>query len=97
MSVGNNMKYQVKNEIIRRHFLGASGVTLLGASMSGILCNVPSRDENQVVADTLQPGGLKKIFREAVTYPKLDVCNHIWDGSNAEQVDESCERILNTK
>lgn len=97
MSVGNNMKYQVKNGINRRHFLGASGVTLLGAPTSGILCNVPSRDENEVVAGTLQPVGWKKIFREAVTYPTLDAYNHIWDGSNAEQVDESCERILNTK
>ena len=77
MSAGNNMKYQVKNGINRRYFLGASGLTLLGASMSGIICNVPSRDENEVVAGTLQPGGWKKIFREAVTYPKLDACNRI--------------------
>ena len=62
MSAGNNMKYQVKNGIIRRNFLGASRVTLLGASMSGILWNVPSRDENEVVASTLQPDGCKKFF-----------------------------------
>ncbi|MBC7758910.1 MAG: amidohydrolase family protein [Phormidesmis sp. FL-bin-119] len=91
------MKYQVKNGINRRHFLGASGVTLLGASMSGVLCNVPSRDENEVVSGTLQPEGWKKIFLKAVTYPKIDAHNHIWDGSNAEQVDESCERLGITK
>ena len=91
------MKHQSENWLNRRKFLGASGLTLLGASMSGILCNVPSKDAVENNPGTLQPDGWKKIFTEAIKYPKMDAHNHIWAGSDAGQVDESCARLGITK
>lgn len=82
----------------RRGFLGAGGLTLLGASMPGISCGVPSEKEEAAASvGTLQPDGWKKLLQEAVKYPKLDAHNHVWPGSNAEQVDSSCELLGITK
>lgn len=91
------MRYKSDNGINRRRFLSASGVTLLGASMSGILCNIPSIETENRISASLQPEGWKKIFQEAVTYPKLDAHNHIWEGSDAEQLDASCALMGITK
>ena len=86
------MKNRTDFGLNRRTFLSTSGLGLLGASMSGVLCNVPSKGTDEAIAGTLQPDGWKNILQEAKKYPKIDAHNHIWEGSNAEQVDESCER-----
>lgn len=91
------MKNRTDFGLNRRTFLSTSGLGLLGASMSGVLCNVPSKGTDEAIAGTLQPDGWKNILQEAKKYPKIDAHNHIWEGSNAEQVDESCERLGITK
>ncbi len=80
-------------EINRRKFIGASGLALAGASMSGLMCNSPAKSVAEENAGTLQPDGWKTLFQEAVKYPKIDAHNHIWEGSDASQVDESCRRM----
>lgn len=79
-------------EINRRKFIGASGLALAGASMSGLMCNSPAKSVADENVGTLQPDGWKNLFQEAVKYPKIDAHNHIWEGSDASQVDESCRR-----
>ncbi|WP_306551491.1 amidohydrolase family protein [Daejeonella sp.] len=91
------MKLQSENGIGRRRFLGTSGLTLLAASVSGIVCNVPSKDENKEIEESFQADGWKSIMEGAKKYRKLDAHNHVWTGSNASQVDESCEILGITK
>ena len=83
------MKNRTDFGLNRRTFLSASGLGLLGASMSGVLCNVPSKEETEQAANTFQKDGWKAIMESAQKYPKLDAHNHVWSGSNAAQVDES--------
>lgn len=45
--------------INRRKFLGAGGITLLGASMSGILCNIPLQQKNETTKETFQQDGFE--------------------------------------
>lgn len=76
-------------QLNRRRFLGAGGLALLGASLSGS-CKQASNTSADTSAGTFQPDGWKKILEEAVKYPKLDAHNHVWEGSNAEQIEASC-------
>lgn len=91
------MKSRTDFGLNRRTFLSTSGLGLLGASMSGVLCNVPSKEEAEKTANTFQKDGWKGIMESAKKYPKLDAHNHVWSGSNAAQVDESCEALGITK
>lgn len=77
--------------INRRKFLGAGGITLLGASMSGILCNIPLQRKNETTKETFQQDGWKKMLADAVKYRKLDSHNHVFD--DGATVNESCERL----
>lgn len=77
----------------RRNFLGTGGLALLGASLSGVSCSEPSGASADNAAGTFQPEGWKKLLLEASKYPKLDAHNHIWEGSNADQINESCELL----
>lgn len=77
--------------INRRKFLGAGGITLLGASMSGILCNIPLQQKNETTKETFQQDGWKKMLADAVKYRKLDSHNHVFD--DGATVNESCERL----
>ncbi|WP_257657204.1 amidohydrolase family protein [Parapedobacter lycopersici] len=77
----------------RRNFLGTGGLALLGASLSGVSCSEPSGASAGNAAGTFQPEGWKKLLQEANKYPKLDAHNHIWEGSNADQINESCELL----
>lgn len=77
--------------INRRKFLGAGGITLLGASMSGILCNIPLQKKNETTKETFQQDGWKKMLADAVKYRKLDSHNHVFD--DGATVNESCERL----
>jgi len=95
--IASEMKIQSENGLNRRTFLGSSGLALLGASITGLQCNVPIKNTDADKIGTLQTDGWKKIFEEAKKYRKIDTHNHIWTGSNAAQVDESCERLGITK
>ncbi|WP_353181775.1 amidohydrolase family protein [Parapedobacter lycopersici] len=77
----------------RRNFLGTGGLALLGASLSGVSCSEPSGASADNAAGTFQPEGWKKLLQESSKYPKLDAHNHIWEGSNADQINESCELL----
>ena len=45
------MKNRTDFGLNRRTFLSASGLGLLGASMSGVLCNVPSKEETEYISE----------------------------------------------
>ena len=62
------MKLQSENGIGRRRFLGTSGLTLLAASVSGIVCNVPSKDEDKEITESFQADGWKSIMEDAKKY-----------------------------
>lgn len=79
-------------ELNRRSFLSTGGLALLGASISGISCNGAKNSEGAPIG-AFQPDGWKNFLKEAISYPKLDAHNHIWAGSNADQIDESCELL----
>lgn len=92
------------DRINRRRFLGHSGIALLGTSLSGVLCNVPSekkKDTNkpeQIKGESFQANGWESMFEEAVKYRKLDAHNHVaFAGLSAGDVNESCERLGITK
>lgn len=87
------MKHHFEHSgINRRKFLSTGGITLLGASMSGILCNVPPAQKDDAIdVGTLQKDGWKNMLAEAIKYRKLDAHNHIFN--NATQIEESCRRL----
>lgn len=85
------MKYQSEHSIDRRGFISVGGISLLAASMSGILCKSPLEPKLDSKENTFQPDGWKNMLLEAVKYRKIDAHNHVWqDGA---QLDESCKRL----
>ena len=87
------MNQDSQNGINRRQFLGTGGVALLGASIPGISCMSPDKSEPGASYGEFKEDGWKNILEEARKYPKQDSHNHIWEGSNADQVEESCELL----
>jgi len=89
------MKHQSEHSgINRRRFLTNSGITLLGASMSGILCNTPDPKSKDTDMGTFQKDGWQNMLSEAKKYRKLDAHNHVDDGNySPENIDKSCERL----
>ncbi len=87
----------------RRKFLGNGGAALIGASVSGILCNTPVNKKNSsgnnkehIAGDAIefQPDGWKKMFEKAVQYKKIDAHNHVgFPGLSPAAVNESCRRM----
>ena len=63
------MKNRTDFGLNRRTFLSTSGLGLLGASMSGVLCNVPSKEESDQTANTFQNDGWRAIIASAKKYP----------------------------
>jgi predicted TIM-barrel fold metal-dependent hydrolase len=88
-----------KGGINRRKFLGASGLTVLAASMagSGILCKNPESKEEAEAKSTLKKDGWKNMYEQSLKYRKIDAHNHAVGPNNvfgsAAQVDESCRRL----
>ncbi len=85
------MNNESKPGIDRRRFLSTGGIALLGASMSGVLCNVPIAKTDETEIGKLQPDGWKKMMQEGLKYRKLDAHNHVFN--NGAQVNESCDRL----
>lgn len=77
----------------RRHFLGAGTLALLGTSVSAGGCSASSKKSAGIPSGTFQPDGWQDLLAEAVAYRKLDAHNHIWPGSDAGAIDESCELL----
>jgi predicted TIM-barrel fold metal-dependent hydrolase len=96
------MKHQSESGgINRRQFLSQSGITLLGASMPGIITDpLKGSEDNNQKEQATYPGfhsdGWKNKLHEAVKYRKLDAHNHI-NNLNAKEVNESCRRLGITK
>lgn len=97
------MKQFKEEGIGRRKFLSQGGIGLLGASMPGLIrssrTGIPAtgRQERNIIS-AFQEAGWEKMFREAVSYRKIDSHNHVDAGANsARDVDRSCELLGITK
>jgi len=82
--------------IDRRRFLSQTGITVLGASMPGILRGNPPDirpdDKNDATAaSAFKRGGWKDMVNEGLKYRKLDAHNHV--RNNAAALNEACERL----
>jgi predicted TIM-barrel fold metal-dependent hydrolase len=91
------MKHQSEHEGIgRRKFLSQSGITLLGASMPGII-KAPltdlKNDNNQQTTSSFKRDGWKTMLQESLKYRKLDAHNHVGGARGAAQIVESCDRV----
>jgi len=90
---GSKSKLLRSMKLNRRTFLGTGGLALLSASISASSCSAAAEKTTDKGVGTLQPDGWKKVLEDARAYRKLDAHNHIWPGSDAHAIDESCELL----